>query len=800
MEDVFDNNSAECAVCLDLNKDYLRRRWRSVEGLFASNAPYSSTINRVSESALAGCRGCVLVHTATERIKDEFKLGFRNVVLEFVDDENRAGLSITLNMVHPVHTLPGDWERAQQNPDVKIATHAGPSKDAPEREFEDLVSSPAYEIFLPSSGSECARSHPSWDSILCRPPRLGDTGGDGALEFTRSSIEQCRASHPRCNLDESDWGLPTRVLDLGTSTCPITSTVQLLVTQNQPEPYVCLSHCWGSHAGLRPLETTIETVQEFQEGIPFDKLPRTFQDAVVFTRKLGYRYLWIDSLCIVQDDNDDWLREAGRMASIYENAVLTLASASSPDSGGGLFRQSAPHTSLGDVVEEGTSPALRRFSNPAFFSYDHRRLVRERPGSDDTSPLLKRAWVYQERILSRRVLFFTPLELVFECRTSSTTEAGYSWVDTRPKHGFASAYNPATSSRELSRLWRESVRNFSALGLTLHKDTLPAMAGLATRLSGQFAKQGRTGDYVAGLWRETFLEDLLWETVSRVGGGPPRFVPGVPSWSWARSDLPKRYNTRKYLTSLCSVEDVVTSPLDGSDNTFAGVSSGYAILSGYLLPARQTRFGIVVDKNPRVHHRPRMDYEWTAEEGGPDGIRDGDELFILPLLTSQQTTLGLDVEALVLRQDRDSQDRNVFKRIGIFQPPISVQHLQGHHYIFERTDVCVQMYRALIEYGESLLGEDGLYGGVDETESEKPLWLASETELLYQQFQHQAWYLHLCRYGPEAEVPLGDFFGRMHLDALRLGSITERIRMEDWERRNVVGEGHIPKRTLIKLV
>ncbi|KAJ5745270.1 HET-domain-containing protein [Penicillium odoratum] len=638
-------------------------------------------------------------------------------------------------------------------------------------------------------------SHLLWSSILRRPSRSGDTGGEAALQFTRSELKNCRDNHPECNLNEAGWGLPTRVLDLGETQNEFTSDIKLYVTQNETETYVCLSYCWGSEMGSKPLETTVERLHRFQLSISYEILPKTFQDAVVFTRKLGYRFLWIDSLCIIQDDSEDWLREAGRMASIYENAVLTLAAASSQDTKGGLFRESTPGVALGHSNQGKIQPALRRFSNPAFFEYGRLQPVRERSRSEEISPLMKRAWIYQERMLSGRVLFFTPLELVFECRVSNTTESGYPWIDSRPKHAFTSVYNQKCSKDLLLMLWRKMVTEYTQLLLTLNKDKLSAIAGIATRLFKRL-DEGHSMSYFAGSWKETFIEDMLWEPSSRIVNNPPRVNECIPTWSWARSDRPKTYNKGdKDMKALCQLEEAACMPLGSSNNVFTGVSSGYAVLSGYLLPAKMTETGIVIDKNPRVCHLPERDYDWNTD--GPEKISDGDEIFILPLMSSQKTEHEIQVHALVLR--RCSSD-DAFKRIGIFGLPISAHYLEGHQYIFEGTDVCLEMYRKLVMYGKSLLGQDGLYQTSEEERSANPRWLSPEAENLRSDFFMQAQYRHLCMYGPKSKEDLKAFLGQTHVDVLEAAMNDERDRVEEWERRNERGDEQEHNRTLIKLL
>ncbi|KAF9886248.1 hypothetical protein FE257_011861 [Aspergillus nanangensis] len=425
-------------------------------------------------------------------------------------------------MLHPLHTRPGDWEKAQDNPDLRISLYTGPSTDAPDKKWEDKICSPRYELFLHDEEAESS---------------------DEAVNWTRSNLEHCCSSHPECNLEEPNWGLPTRVLDLGESNRALTSDVKLYVTHNEQEEYLSLSHCWGSEPELRPLETTTKTLDEFQDRICYDNLTKTFQDAVVFTRKLGYRFLWIDSLCIIQDDGDDWMREAGAMASIYKNSVFTLAAASSSDSGGGLFRKSNPDIRLGHPNQQkGMQSAARQFSNPSFFEYRPRPngMSREKPVPEESSPLFQRAWVFQERILSRRVLYFTPLELVFECRVSNNTESGSSWIDSKPKKAFLSVYDNISPAEDISHLWHQLVADFTQLQLTMEKDTLPAMAGLARRFL-QRSDSANPSSYFAGLWRGTFIDDMHRTASHHTKDKPQRINSGIPTWSWARSDDPKCY-------------------------------------------------------------------------------------------------------------------------------------------------------------------------------------------------------------------------------------------------------------------
>jgi hypothetical protein len=110
--------------------------------------------------------------------------------------------------------------------------------------------------------------------------------------------------------------------------------LQLCEGQNEIAQYATLSHCWGFH---QPLRTTKATLDLHLQKIRFSDLAKTFQDAAVTCRRLGIRYLWIDSLCIVQGDEEDWQIQSAQMASIYKGSTLTIAASSAHDGTEGCF-------------------------------------------------------------------------------------------------------------------------------------------------------------------------------------------------------------------------------------------------------------------------------------------------------------------------------------------------------------------------------------------------------------------------------------------------------------------------------
>jgi hypothetical protein len=174
------------------------------------------------------------------------------------------------------------------------------------------------------------------------PPRSNNTASDESLSLAIGWLEDCLSSHVTCNEGQTDplW-YPTRLLDLGplgsgkTSVHLVHSTEQSLSGR-----YCTLSHRWGKSLFLN---LTQETVNMLCQGIPEEQLPKTFRDAVVVSRRLGVRYLWIDSLCIMQDKTSDWLHESDKMHLVYSNSYCNLSASVSTDSSQGLFRSRQPH-------------------------------------------------------------------------------------------------------------------------------------------------------------------------------------------------------------------------------------------------------------------------------------------------------------------------------------------------------------------------------------------------------------------------------------------------------------------------
>ncbi|KAK0609608.1 heterokaryon incompatibility protein-domain-containing protein [Bombardia bombarda] len=390
----------------------------------------------------------------------------------------------------------------------------------------------------------------------------GETGSTASLVDIKSWLSRCDSSHTICR--RADVPLPKRVLEL--KILPDSSksahepdiSVRLVEDITLPTRYACLSHRWGS--ATHTCQTTKSSLSDHLISIPWAKLPKTFQDAVSVTVSLGISYIWIDSLCIVQDDADDWATQAAQMCDIYTRAYVTLAATCSSDSDEGLFRTSpsypfAINSGLMGLMRRRRGYLVRRVPEHPTWQPDGLRqmMVTE-------LPLLGRAWVYQERLLSARIVHFTRYELYFECAQpeawTATCQCGHgpggAWgggsngasgtgqfTDKR-KYLHAEALgllvrNDGGSRGKLiadidvRRYWHQIVTEYSGLSISYDSDRLPALAGIARQFSS--AHEGRLGRYVAGMWDLSLVYDMLW--YSREGSMLPRRDTFVgPSWSW----------------------------------------------------------------------------------------------------------------------------------------------------------------------------------------------------------------------------------------------------------------------------
>lgn len=350
------------------------------------------------------------------------------------------------------------------------------------------------------------------------------------MDLAQSWIDDCLCYHNQCSRAfESSLWLPTRLVDTGPMGGPI--KLRLIETRDESidDPYMTLSYCWG---GIIGSQLTLANLNDMKTGMSLSKLPKTIQDAIRVTRQLNVRYLWVDSLCIIQNCRADWQIEAASMADVYRNSFLTIAALGASNSEQGLFSKRDPLS---------CSPCWMFKDEDDWEVFVHPDIEDQMLKSwVDFAPLHDRGWVVQERLLSPRTLNFG-VPLVWECCEISANDLGLEnfteSTATRFNTPFRQRYNQQPENRlrhgeqqtsmqdniKFLKSWRSTLKLFTGTTLSIKADRLPAIQGLIKEI------QRSTGWKNAfGLWECFMVEELMWSPDQT----PHARLPNVPTWSW----------------------------------------------------------------------------------------------------------------------------------------------------------------------------------------------------------------------------------------------------------------------------
>jgi hypothetical protein len=320
------------------------------------------------------------------------------------------------------------------------------------------------------------------------------------------------------------------------------------------------------------LTTTTNTLDQHILGISMNGLPQTIQDAIEVTRRLKLRYLWVDSLCILQDSEDDKAVEIAKMEKIYQDAYITISAAGPSDCTLGFLGN------LADPLPMRMAPIILPFR--AEDDTVSTCSLYEQFSENMRASLHKRAWTMQEHLLSPRLLVFSTwpvLEVFWYCRMYLETpeaEAGFGIRSSRGEwkkmHELLSPPNTLSHDdndearrndqlRNLELIWKGVMEEYSSRRLTQVTDRLPALSGLVTAFQPYVA-----ADYVAGIWSRWLVRHLVWKVVKSDCSRPAQL--SCPTWSWLSVDgsieLSLFHGEARVIARGVEVCECWTTPLD----------------------------------------------------------------------------------------------------------------------------------------------------------------------------------------------------------------------------------------------
>ncbi|KAK5654552.1 hypothetical protein OQA88_7181 [Cercophora sp. LCS_1] len=431
----------------------------------------------------------------------------------------------------------------------------------PVGDYFDIINLSLYA----QPGSAAQRS----ENVLGRPLLQYPSSPEG-FSLVKDWFRTCIDNHPDCRIlfsnpsvpvsEDVPPRLPTRVLDVGPPDGSVNP--KLFISNGTHGPYAALSHCWGKH---RIITTTTANLAAHCTAVPFSALSKTFQDAVTVVRHLDLRYIWIDSLCIIQDDAADWNRESVKMGRVYQDASITIAATGAKDGTAGCF---IPRTFSLPTVQ---LPYRVDGSNP--IASDESVYITLFPDRDltsleslEASPLGSRAWITQEWMLSRRTIHYTLGRMIWTCRTMLEGEDRdhVAQMDEQRLLESVRAYSQGKArgvdnAGEMDDVmsfvvdWCNLVSTYTWRNLTYESDKPAAVIGLAREIetgtgevytAGVFHPRGQASGGDAALkevWTRHLILQLFWfgkETLTR-----PEVLARQPSWSWLSTFGPVGFHT-----------------------------------------------------------------------------------------------------------------------------------------------------------------------------------------------------------------------------------------------------------------
>jgi hypothetical protein len=349
-------------------------------------------------------------------------------------------------------------------------------------------------------------------------------------------LDDCQKNHRLCTVFQTSAAstrqLPKRIINIADPERPF-----LASPSDMNLSYVTLSYKWGES---RRYVTNLQNLEQHKTKIPLKALPWTFKDAIYVANTLGFSWLWIDALCILQDSKDEQMHEIEKMDLIFRHSALTLFAAAAEHADAGLSVSRDPRWIKPCRLMLKTTLGERTVQGSAYITLDD-------IDEESCKPLFGRGWVLQEEVMSTRGLIFGP-QLSWRCMCAKSSEkipdierdkSGDGWNLLRL---WIQHQDPVPNRDPWQRgnqfdHWYSMVTKYSRRALTYSSDVLPALAGVASAMATT-----HNCTYIAGLWQEDLQVGLCWyvtgsspldrEPLGKRTDPPPGSCPAMPSWSW----------------------------------------------------------------------------------------------------------------------------------------------------------------------------------------------------------------------------------------------------------------------------
>ncbi|KAF2116637.1 heterokaryon incompatibility protein-domain-containing protein [Lophiotrema nucula] len=405
------------------------------------------------------------------------------------------------------------------------------------------------------------------DFILERPLKYEVTSNE-TFKHVRTWLTNCVDGHPlhaKCSNAQHDF-VPTRLIEIRPQQHGSFRPRIYHRRQGERLQWATLSYCWG---GDQACKTKKSKLDSRSHHLPLVELPRTLQDALVVAHRMGLSYIWIDALCIIQDDPEDVVREIAQMPEIYKYGICTISASRAKSSEEGFLQ---PH----GIDLPHHKPTLIRVKCPDGSSGSVCLAYRGGEYTYAVEPIHKRSWCFQERVLSQRILDFNTTQLRWTCASLTEVDGGKAILGNRTDRPLSESL--VDFSREgLDDYWQATVIAYTRRDLTFAGDKLLALSAIATELARHYED-----DYFAGLWRHSMSCQLSWHA------GRPKYrrveTYVAPSWSWASVRDPVTWDTSPNAQSVLEIVHCEVQ-LAYSQAPFGSVTDGYIILRGYMRTA-----------------------------------------------------------------------------------------------------------------------------------------------------------------------------------------------------------------------